>query len=444
MPLRDIIVTAVVFGSLPFILRRPYVGVLMWVWISVMNPHRLTWDFAWNFQFAALIAGVTLVSVIINPREREAIPVNGLTLAVFMFAAWTAVTTYFAFYPSEAFGKWTDLMKTLLFATLIPVVFHRKEHLRLLIWVAVISLGYYGVKGGLWTVVVGGENRVWGPPNTYIEDNNALAVALIMIIPIMRYLQLTSSSGFVKLSLAGMMVVSAVSALGSHSRGALVAIIATGLFFCWKTKHRLQVLIVLLLAAPIALSIMPEHWYTRMDTIVNYQQDSSANMRLNSWATMLNIAKDRPLVGGGFEVATAWVYRVYAPDPSFPPQVAHSIYFQALGEHGFVGLLLYLCIYLAGWRQASALIRLTRGRPELSWAHDFGLMMHVSLIAFGTGGAFLTLVLYDVPYFLLMAMVAVRAVVNRELAKHAQPAAAGAARGRSPVPHVPSPSARTG
>ena len=43
MALRDLLVFAIVFGSIPFILRRPWIGVLMWVWISVMNPHRLSW-----------------------------------------------------------------------------------------------------------------------------------------------------------------------------------------------------------------------------------------------------------------------------------------------------------------------------------------------------------------------------------------------------------------
>jgi putative inorganic carbon (hco3(-)) transporter len=200
---------------------------------------------------------------------------------------------------------------------------------------------------------------------------------------------------------------------------------------------------VLMLAIPIALSIMPEHWYTRMETIANYGQERSASMRLNSWATMLNIAKDRPLVGGGFEVASQWVYNVYAPDPTFPPQVAHSIYFQALGEHGFVGLLLYLGVYFMGWRQASALKRLTRNRPELAWAHDLGLMMHVSLVAFATGGAFLSLVLYDVPYFLLMALAAARVIVNREL-RNETPAVQGTPRGVSRLRPAPSATVRAG
>ena len=137
MPLRDIFVTLVVFGSLPFILRRPYIGVFMWVWLSVMNPHRLTWDFAWQFQFAMYVAAVTLVSVVINAKERQPFPLNRLTIALFLFAGWTAVSTFFAFHPADAYAKWTEFMKTILMASLVPLVFYRKEHLRVLIWITV-------------------------------------------------------------------------------------------------------------------------------------------------------------------------------------------------------------------------------------------------------------------------------------------------------------------
>ena len=46
--MRDIIVTLAVFGLLPLILRRPWLGVLAWSWLGFMNPHRLTWGFAYD------------------------------------------------------------------------------------------------------------------------------------------------------------------------------------------------------------------------------------------------------------------------------------------------------------------------------------------------------------------------------------------------------------
>jgi probable O-glycosylation ligase (exosortase A-associated) len=201
------------------------------------------------------------------------------------------------------------------------------------------------------------------------------------------------------------------------------------IFLLWKSRQRMQMLLVAIIAIPVALAVMPAKWFDRMDTIANYEKDTtgSAGMRFNSWGTMFNIAKDRPLIGGGFEVSTKEVYDRYAPDPTFPPQTAHSIYFQAMGEHGFVGFALYLSLYFLFWRHAGALARVTRGRPDLLWAHNFGLMMQVSLVGFLAGGAFLSLVLYDVPYYLIGTLIAVRVLVDKEL------------RAAGPAPALPRP-----
>ncbi|WGG52987.1 DUF5935 domain-containing protein [Rugamonas sp. DEMB1] len=71
--MRDVLVTLIVFGSLPLILRAPAVGVLMWVWISVMNPHTQGWGFAQTFPFAYVIGVATLLSLVVA-RGPEACP----------------------------------------------------------------------------------------------------------------------------------------------------------------------------------------------------------------------------------------------------------------------------------------------------------------------------------------------------------------------------------
>jgi probable O-glycosylation ligase (exosortase A-associated) len=180
----------------------------------------------------------------------------------------------------------------------------------------------------------------------------------------------------------------------------------------WKSRQKLILLLVAIVTVTAVLVYLPERWYERMDTIVNFEQDASANRRLNVWATMFHLAQDRPIVGGGFDVGEDAVFQKYAPDPTFPPQVAHSIYFQALGEHGFVGLGLYLLLYLMLWRSASGLGRTTRDRPEYAWARDFGLMMQVSFAGFLVGGAFLSLVNFDVPYYLIGVVIATKRLVD--------------------------------
>ncbi len=156
-----------------------------------------------------------------------------------------------------------------------------------------------------------------------------------------------------------------------------------------------------------------------MDTINTYEDDGSVQGRFNAWGMAFNLAKDRPLVGAGFEVATPELFDRYAPDVTDLPRAAHSIYFQALGEHGFVGLGLYLLLGFLTWRTGVWIIRNTRGLNEYRWAFSMASMIQVSLIGYAVGGAFLSLLYFDVPYYLMIAMVATRCIVEKELEEKA-------------------------
>src|SRR5689334_14436121 len=158
----------------------------MFVWLSVMNPHRLTWGFSYDFNFAAIVALTTIVSALMSKDLRRP-PLTLPMMALVLFMIWIGVTTLFALHASESFEIWKGLMKTLVMSLLITMLFHRKDELRLLVGVIALSIAFYGVKGGIFVLTSGAGDRVWGPPGSYIEDNNAVAVALVMCIPLLRY-----------------------------------------------------------------------------------------------------------------------------------------------------------------------------------------------------------------------------------------------------------------
>jgi probable O-glycosylation ligase (exosortase A-associated) len=416
--MRDILITLIIFGSIPFILRKPYIGALMWVWISVMNPHTQGWGFAVEFPFAAIIAGVTIFSLFFN-RIPKNIPLTPVVLTLIAFVFWLNVTTLYALHPELVYEQWNKVMKIMLMTFVVLMLIKTKQHIQLLIGIIVFSLAYYGVKGGIFTITTGGEFRVWGPGESFISGNNEMALALIMIIPLLHYFQVISKQMWIRHSLTAAMFLCGVAALGSYSRGALLAIIAMGAFLWFKSKHKIQLAILLILAIPLMLTFMPEQWSVRMDTISTYEDDGSVQGRFNAWGAAYNLAKDRPLLGGGFEVATREVFDRYAPDVADVPRAAHSIYFQALGEHGFVGLGLYLLLGFLTWRTGVWIIRNTRGLNEYQWAFGMASMIQVSLIGYAVGGAFLSLLYYDVPYYLMIAMVATRSIIEQELEEKA-------------------------
>ncbi|HEX8873307.1 MAG TPA: putative O-glycosylation ligase, exosortase A system-associated [Nitrosospira sp.] len=410
--MRDILVTLIVFGLLPSVFKKPYMGALLWVWISVMNPHTQGWGFATTFPFAAIIAAATIISLLLT-REPKSLPLTPVIWTFIFFVLWMNVTTIFAIYPDDIFDQWNKVMKIMLMTLVTLMLIKTQKHIQLLIWVIALSLGYYGVKGGIFTIVSGGVDMVLGPEGTFIGGNNEIALALIMVIPLMHYLQTITPNIWVRHGLTVAMLLSALAALGSYSRGALLAIAAMGLFLWLKSQHKVRIGLLLLLAIPPAVAFMPDKWTERMDTINTYEEDLSVQGRFNAWWMAYNLAKDRP-IGGGFEVITPELFYRYAPNPE-DIHAAHSIYFQVLGEHGFPGLGLYLILGFLTWRTGSWIIRNTSKRQEYRWALDLATMIQVSLVGFAVGGTFLSLLYFDVPYYLMGAMVATRVLVEREL-----------------------------
>lgn len=422
--MRDLILTAFVFGTIPFILRNPFYGLLMWVWLGIMNPHRLTWGFAYSLPFAQVIAICTLVAMLLHAKKLYRLPNDRVTITLVLFIAWLCVSPLFAFNPAAEFELWSRAIKVQAMVVAALLIVGNRDQLHKLVWVLALSVGFFGIKGGLFTIATGGSHRVWGPSGSFIADNNQLALAIIMSIPLFRYLQLHSENKWVKRGCLAAMMLSAASALGSQSRGGFLALAAMGLFLWTKSRQKGLIAILLVLAIPAVLLFMPESWFERMSSIQTYDQDASAMGRINAWWAAWNLAVDRFPIGGGFGMWTASVFQLYAPDPSVV-FVAHSIYFHILGDHGFIGLVLFLLVFGFSWMNGNWIVSRTKNKPELLWARDLAAMCQVSLVGYAVGGAFLSLTYFDLPYYIVVILIVLRIIVRQDLAATPPKAAAG-------------------
>ena len=439
--MRDIALILIVFGSLPVIFLRPWVGILMWSWISFMNPHRLTWSFAYDFPFAAVVGGATILAWIFS-REPKRFPVTAITVLLILFAIWVNITTVFAILPDEAAVKWDRVMKIWVMTFLALFLMGSRERIHLLVWVVAGSIAFYGIKGGAFTLLTGGGYTVFGPPRSFMGDNNAFALASIMILPLLRYLQLTATRRWLRWGLLAALLLVPVAVLGTYSRGAFLGLGAMLLVMWVKSRRRLAVALAGLVVAVVALSFMPGKWVERMESIQNYEQDASAMGRFDAWRFALSLAAKRPL-GGGFLVnRDEELFMRLVPDAA-RARAFHSIYFEVLGEHGYVGLFLFLMLGMAGLVTAGQIVRRTRDRPDLSWARDLGAMCQVSLVGYAASGLFLNLAFFDLYYSVLAIIVLTQQVVKREIeAAEAPKDAPTAARSRpalSPAPVGASP-----
>jgi len=408
--LRDIFVTFVVFGSLPKLLFRPDLAVLMFYWLSFMNPHRLCWGFAMTVPFAFVTAITLLLSLLIWKEKKRLLwmPVN---IILFIYILWMTVTTVFAFDPLAAWPLWDRMWRIQLITFITMMVMTNQLNINRLVLLVSGSIGFYGIKGGIFTILTGGGERVWGPDGTFIGGNNEIGLALCMTVPLFRFIMLQETKRYLKQGLLITMLLCLVTILGTQSRGALLGMICMVLFLILKSRKKLFLLILMITIIPIIIALMPQTWHERMSTIKTYQADNSAMGRINAWGAAINIAKNH-LTGGGFKgLPIPWVFEKYATNPT-DLHDAHSIYFQVLAEHGFIGLGLFLMTALTAWRLASSLMKMTKDNNDLQWIYDLSSMIQVSFIGYWSAGAFLGLADFDLYYCLISILVGCKTYLN--------------------------------
>jgi len=411
--MRDIVVALVVFGLLPLVLRRPQVGIYLWCWISYMNPHRLAYGFAMTFPWAYLIAISTMMGMLFS-KEPKRILWTRETILIAVLLGWAAITSLNAFFPDLAWEGWIKFFKILLMTFVTIIVINNRERLQGVVWMIALSLGFFGIKGGIFTIAHGGVYRVQGPPGTFIDGNNEMALALVMTVPLIRYLHLQESRRWLKTGLMGAMLLTAIAAIGSQSRGALLGMLAMGAFLWFKSRNKIVTALLIVIAVGGIAAVMPQQWYDRMQSTKSYKEDDSALGRINAWHTAFNVAKAR-VTGGGIEMFKPSVFRDYAPEP-YRVHDVHSVYFEMMGEHGFIGFGLFMAIMALTWLKGSSIIRRAKRLPELKWAQDLAAMTQVSMIGYATCGAFLGLSYFDFYWHLVAIMVILDHLVKQEAA----------------------------
>ncbi|NGZ05419.1 MAG: putative O-glycosylation ligase, exosortase A system-associated [Magnetococcales bacterium] len=474
--MRDLLLTLFIFALLPVALFRPYVGLLLWAWISYMNPHRLTWGFAYNFRFNMLIALVTLISILYATRLRFNIPWRTTTVLNTTFLGWTLITTYNALQYSSAITQLDRFVKIqiMLFITLIVVKTRRQ--ILILVGLIAFSIGFYGVKGGFFAITSGGKYRVMGPGGSFFVDNNSLALALLMIIPLIYFFFLNTKKIYLRLLLLGSAALCLLAVLATYSRGGLVGLSILSIAFLLMARKKLLIIGLVAIVGPSIYNFMPDSWHHRMQIVIqssldsilylekinqplaeprsiqksapstsnpntstparqravtglvildfllhsdsSLTQDKSVQGRLDAWVFCLKLANERPILGGGFETFDQGVYDLIMPGTQ--RRAPHNIFFEVLAEHGYVGLILWLSIHISAFINARKIISLSKRDPALLWARDLANMFQLSLISYYSAGIFLGMAVFDLPFHLIIISQLVRTHVENHISKPTQ------------------------
>ncbi len=399
--MRDILVVVVLLGLIPICLRRPVFAAAVYIAISVGSAYRLAYGFASDQPWALLYALVLFVSLLFS-KEHSIWKGVMRWLPFFPFLVWVTFSTIVALDPLVSYERFYEFMKIQVGLILVFATVRSIKDAVLIYAAYTASITFHGVKAALFALKAAGPVTIQGPPGTVIADNNHFALALISCIPLMIYFASRARHSFVRIAYWGMVAGNALTVLASMSRGGVLALGATAFFVLIRSRNRFKIFITLIPILALAFALMPPEFYERISTIGSYDQDLSVKGRFEAWETAFNVANSR-LTGAGFEFyKNASVWEIFSP-PEAIPRAAHSIYFQLLGDQGFIGLLLYL--FSIGWilyaRRLSS-VKLTL--PDFRDFVDLRRAGVLSIVSVMIGGASLSLAYWE-GFLLLVGMI---------------------------------------
>jgi|SRR5579885_2957531 len=409
MSIRDIVVLAVILLSLPVCFLRPYFGILVWTVMSFVNPQSFAWGLAQQSSPAFAVAVATLIGFCIFSPRLSFVNSREVILLIILWGWFTLTTVNSVQSPlfienaESTWYHWQLVSKILLMTVITVAVVNSSTRLR---WIALAVAGSFGlliIKNLPFMIITGGGDRVYGPPNSMIADNNDFGLALDMALPFFFFLARNETNPKLKWTLGFLFLATIPAIFFTYSRGALLGLIAV--IGCMLLQSQRKILLVpfVLFVVVFALLFTNSTWKARMSQTAEGNLDASAMNRINAWEYSWNLARDYPVMGGGFDAFTPALFQRYAPNPE-DVHGPHSVYFGVLAEHGFTGLFLYLLLVASSFFSLRRIKKLARRFGDLRTA-DYADMLRFSLVGFLTAGAFLGRAYFDF-YFLIIACVA--------------------------------------
>lgn len=416
--MRDLFLIAVVVVCSLIALRRPVFGILAFVSLGFLHLNTMTWTIGRTFPFAQFIGIGTILGYVFWP-ERKKFPHQREWFLIVALWCIFGISTFFAIYPEIAFERFIYVSKMFLMVFLVTSIISSEGRLHLLLYAIALSLGFFGLKGGVFVILTGGNYQVLGPEESFIGSNNAIGLALSMNIPFLFYLSKMETRSWLRWIMKLMLVFSYPAVVCTYSRGAWVGLAMVTAFLVLKSKFKFllvpAVIIIGIIALPYLPRFLPQRIFDRYDALRNYQEEGSAQSRLWNWEFSKRVAMANPLHGGGFDFYSEETYAKYFPEflERWPEKVwsSHSIWFTMLGEHGFPGI--FLWVILIGFCFVSLRqVRLYgKAHPETPWFTYYADMVQASLVAYTVVGTFYDAAYFDLFYYLVAVIIIIKEII---------------------------------
>ena len=407
----------------------PFVMALAYIWVDLFRPHDVAPALGQLLPFSLTTAVLTVGAYLVLDR-RDPPRLGLLTALLVVWAAWITLTTNWAMFPTSAWWKWDWAFKTIVFTSLLPFVFRSRIQMEaallvILLCIAsnVLPFGFKSMIGG------GGYGRAFGLIDVnggWGGEGSTLGTYAFACLPLVAYLQrhsvLAPGRGLLRWVYLAAPGIAAIGAFGTFARAALIACFVWAALTWWQSRRKLMVAVMMVAAATAVVPLMGDAWLARISTSLEPRKDQSANTRLMVWAWTIDLANSHP-AGAGFNSYLG--NRITARDEYGLEIVQegrafHSIYFEVLGEHGWIGLAIFFSVFAVFFLDMRRIRRQVRDRPDLEWLGDLARALSHGVLIFMAGAAFVGIAFYPLQYYLFALAVSASAALRRAAAAPAR------------------------
>ncbi len=415
-------------------LRRPFLWVLLYVYIDIIAPQRIGYSLITELQvsliaFAAAFGGWLLL----DRKEGSRFSLRQfLMLLLLVYSWWTLQGSAF---PESAATKWDWVWKALLFAIFLPLTVTTRARIEALALTLVLSIATIVIGTGMKTVLGGGgygNLKFFVQDNSGIYESSTLATVAIALIPLVawftRYGTIFRPHWTVSVFALALIFSSLLIPIGTEARTGLLCIAALGILLLRYTKRRFAFVAAAGVLGLTALPFLPASYYERMATIAQPGGDESASTRVAVWEWTIDYASRNPM-GGGFDSYRANSFTYTMPvreevgnttsvqyrEVVDEGRAFHSALFEILGEQGYPGLIIWLTLHGLGVVQMERIYRRWKGADDESeaWISPLAASLQMASLIYLVGALFQGIAYQPVMLMIIGLQIGLNSYVKR-------------------------------
>jgi putative inorganic carbon (HCO3(-)) transporter len=389
-----------IFSSL--LALYPYVGLFAQIWLY-FRPFPI-WGGPEYLRpiFLVTVCTITffLLHYVLIKKARIKFPLECKVASVLLLLM--VLSSFFAVHSTgESFSQNLKFLKILAFYFLIVNLVSSKKKFNAFVWFIIICSSIVALQA-IRAYRYYGFDRIDNVGGVH-SGANFLAAILVLTVPLI-FQKLNSRNIYEKIIAIGLTPAFIMGIILTGSRSGTLGLLAVLVLLALRFRRKGLSVVFLALLVLVSLVAAPSHYWTRTKTIADYEQDLSAQSRLDLWEVGFQMFLDHPWTGVG-QGNFLWISPQYAQSYSRSwigqGYVAHNIYIQLLAEGGVQVLLVFLAFVALSFRDLRRARRRLSTLPGGEDLQNCSLGVEIGLIGFLVCGFFLSGAHVDVFYWLL-------------------------------------------